>query len=93
MTLKDANEVSLGINDQFLLDVFEGTEAQEKIQNTVNILQHCLCTVQPACLHANLGGEQGLKLSRAAFAVLLKFTDNIKEFEALIEDAEKIRQE
>ena len=34
-----------------------------------------------------------MKLSRAAFAVLLKFTDNVKEFEALIEDAEKIRQE
>ena len=34
-----------------------------------------------------------MNLSRAAFAVLLKFTDNVKEFEALIEDAEKIRQE
>ena len=42
------------------------------------------------CIFANLGGDHGMRLSRAAFAVLLKFTDGINSFQALIEEIDRI---
>lgn len=32
------------------------------------------------CLFARLGGDQGAEISRAAFAVILKFSDLIMDF-------------
>jgi hypothetical protein len=35
------------------------------------------------CAFARLGGEDGGRISRAAFAVILKFSDSLLEFEGL----------
>ena len=40
------------------------------------------------CAFANLGGPSGKKLARAAFAVILKFSDGIPAFSKLIADIE-----
>ena len=42
------------------------------------------------CVFANLGGDNGMRLQRAAFSVLLKFTDAIDSFQALIEEIDVI---
>ena len=35
---------------------------------------------------ARIGGEMGMKLTRAAFAVMIKCTDNVHSFLRLVED-------
>ena len=38
---------------------------------------------------ARIGGEDGARLSRAAFAVILKFSNNLDAFLRLLEDVSK----
>lgn len=40
-----------------------------------------------------LGGEQGARLTRAAFSVILKFSDKIEVFTKLIESVAKLSQD
>ena len=47
-------------------------------------------TKMPMCAYARIGGDAGMQLSRAAFAVTLKFTENIDTFEALKTNIEVI---
>jgi len=54
------------------------------------VLQQGLRTKQPMCIFAMLGGEQGAKLTRAAFSVILKFSDKIEVFTKLIELVDKL---
>ena len=41
------------------------------------------------CVFARLGGEWGVKLTRAAFSVILKFADNVDAFMKLVEVVDK----
>ena len=45
------------------------------------------------CIFARLGGAWGLKLTRAAFSVLLKFSDNVDPFMKLLEIVDKTATE
>ena len=38
------------------------------------------------CMFARVGGEQGARISRAAFSVILKFTDKVEMFKRLHEE-------
>jgi hypothetical protein len=42
------------------------------------------------CAFARLGGEDGMKISRAAFAAIIKFTDKASEFEEFTEKIKDI---
>jgi hypothetical protein len=41
---------------------------------------------RPRLPYAALGGENGMKLARAAFAVMIKFSDLQVEFESLVDE-------
>ena len=45
------------------------------------------------CIFARLGGEWGPKLSRAAFGILLKFSDNLEQFMKLAEEINAVETE
>ena len=45
------------------------------------------------CVFARLGGNAGLEISLAAFAVTLKFSDSVKDFEKLSEQVGKFADE
>ena len=45
------------------------------------------------CMFARLGGDYGMRLSKSAFAVLLKFSDGIAAFKNLIGEVEMIMEE
>ena len=45
------------------------------------------------CVFAMLGGEQGVKLTRAAFSVMLKFSDSVESFVKLVGVIEKTTNE
>jgi len=40
-------------------------------------------------VHARLGGEQGIRLNRAAFAVIIKFSGQADTFNQLLKEIEK----
>jgi len=42
------------------------------------------------CAFARLGGNDGMTISRAAFAVIVKFTDKASDFEELVEKIKDI---
>ena len=50
---------------------------------TLDVLKTALETKVPMCAFARLGGEQGMSISRAAFAVTLKYTDSLASFKSL----------
>ena len=52
----------------------------------IKLLQKALSTKVPMCPFANLGGRFGMRLTRAAFAALLKFSDSASTFYKFLED-------
>lgn len=52
----------------------------------MKVLQQGLVSKEP--MIARIGGDWGLKLTRACFAVMLKFSDNIEEFMKLTESVD-----
>jgi hypothetical protein len=38
--------------------------------------------------HATIGGDDGMRITRAAFAVLLKYRDLVTDFELMVETME-----
>ena len=53
---------------------------QPKVDRVLDILQKGLVTKNPPCLFARLGGEWGLPLTKAAFAVMIKFSASLDIF-------------
>ena len=45
------------------------------------------------CMFARLGGDYGMRLSKSAFAVLLKFSDGMSAFMNFIDEVEMIMAE
>ena len=48
----------------------------------IELLQFCIQKNVQACPHARIGGEEGLRMNRTAFAVMIKYsclTDDIEE--------------
>jgi len=42
-------------------------------------------TKMPMVTYARIGGKDGMKMSRAAFAVMIKFSDLVEDFVALVD--------
>ena len=64
--------------DRILLAVL-GETVDGSIEIAIEILQLGL-TSKKMAMHARLGGPQGLKLNRAAFACIIKFSCQINTF-------------
>ena len=48
------------------------------LEKTLEVLQQSLISKVPFCPFARLGADAGLKLTRGALAVILKFSDQIQ---------------
>ena len=83
---QDASEVVKEAQDVLLGGVIDPAESKAEVEVTIRLLQQALRTKVPMCPIATIGGENGMNLTRAAFAVLLKCTDNISGFIRLVED-------
>ena len=86
LSYKNESDVVYEATDSLLIGVVDDSKSEQKVEATISLLQHALRTKQPMCPFANLGGRFGNRLSRAAFSVLLKFSDGISAFHKLIED-------
>ena len=52
---------------------------------TIRLFQKMLETRRPMITYARLGGLDGLRMTRAAFAVMIKFSDLLEDFIALVD--------
>ena len=80
LALQDRSQVILTANDTLLKAVIDSTQSNERVEQAIQVLQEALLTKRPMCVFARLGGEWGLPLSRAAFSVMLKFSDSLEQF-------------
>ena len=69
----------------------DSEKSQPKIEMVLNVLQQGLLKKVPMCPYARLGGNDGTRLTRAAFSAMLKFCDKIDAFIKLAEDIEFTR--
>jgi len=56
---------------------------EDSVKLILQVLHQSLLQKVPMCAFARLGGEDGATISRAAFAVIIKFTDKTLDFEGL----------
>ena len=59
----------------------------------LQVLQQGLLRKKPPCVFARLSGQDGAKLTRAAFGTMLKFCDKIESFLKLTEDIAKMARD
>lgn len=78
--------------DQILLAAIEPSK-NEWVDKLVQVLQHCLFTKRPMVPHARVGGDQGMQLARAAFAVIVKFSDLTLDLVTIIDEVEIMWEE
>ena len=64
-------------------DIISGSDS---VSLALQVLHQALLTKIPMCAFARIGGEYGMQISRAAFAVILKFTEKIFNFEAFCDN-------
>ena len=86
MALESEDKVILEASDSLLSGVRDSAHSQDKIELVLQVLQKALTTKLPLIPHARLGGDIGMRLTRATFSVLLKFTDSLEVFIKLVED-------
>ena len=60
----------------------------ENVDRVIQYLQQFLERKIPMVPHARLSGEDGMRLSRAAFAVMIKFSEFFEEFNMLVDEVE-----
>ena len=73
--------------DQLLtIIVHKGTS--EIVDKVIQHLQQLLERKMPLVAFARLSGEDGMRLSRAAFAVMLKFSELFDDFAALVDEVD-----
>lgn len=88
LALQSEDKVITEASDSLLDGIIDAQKSQQKIEMTLDVLQHGLRTKQPLCPHAQLGGAHGMNLARAAFSVILKFSDRLEEFIKLAESVD-----
>ena len=83
VSMSKKESIILTDQDKLLFDIID---PDQKSSNSlvIDLMQHKLQTKVPFCPFARLGGNDGMKLARAAFAAILKMTDNIYDFETLV---------
>ena len=67
--------------DKLLSRIIEKNTLDADMEVAINVLQVSLQKKIPFVPHARLGGENGLRLNRAAFAVILKFSCQTQAFQ------------
>ena len=85
--MQDENETNLEPTDTLLIEIFDSKKSQQKVQKVISLLQQYFQTKMPDL--ANLEEEEDMKLTRAAFTVMLKFTDSLASFKDLISEVDK----
>ncbi len=70
-----------------LNSIIDSKKSKPAIEETIKGLQLGLENKNKAVSLAKLGSTQGLELTRAAFAVILKFTDGLEAFKRLIKNS------
>ena len=81
---QEEDKVVLSASDSLLGAIIDSEKSAPKIEITINVLQQGLLTKQPMCFFAKLGGTWGMPLTRAAFAIMLKFSSSIDQFTKLM---------
>ena len=74
-SLQTVEQVKLSEEDTLLTNIIKCDGADAHTDKTIQVLQEGLLTKIPFCPFARLGADAGMKLTRAAFAVMLKFSD------------------
>lgn len=60
----------------------------ENVDRLITYLQQFLERKVPMVPYARLSGEDGMRLSRAAFAVMIKFSEFFEEFKMLVDEVD-----
>lgn len=79
--------------DERLLSAIQNEKEDEDVDIVVNVLQHTLQTKRPFVMHARIGGADGMKISRCAFATMVKFSNKIVAFTKLRDELEFTKEE
>lgn len=80
--------------DEFLRQVMGISEKKDElVEKVIHVLQAGLLKKVPMCPFARLGGEDGLRLARAAFAVSLKFQSHDHTFSMLMQEYEGLEED
>ena len=81
LALSENEQIVLESEDKLLSNIIEGADS---VKLVLEVLQQALQTKVPMCAFARLGGPAGLEITRAAFAVMVKFSQSELDFEALL---------
>ena len=86
MTPKDKIELSPDELDleKLITGKVKEDEKPDALELTILVLQEALLKKQPFCPFARLGGAEGMRMTRAAFGLMLKFSENIQRFAEFI---------
>lgn len=80
MALRKPEEIAFNNDDLLLAAVIDSDDNFTNVEVALSILQLALQTKKPMVPHARIGADPGMKLTRAAFAVILKFSNKASEF-------------
>ena len=96
LSLKKKEEVLRTEEDDILARIVEKSNDPDKvsldgidyIDLTLEVLQHAVCLRKGPLMR--IGGSDGMRLSRAAFAVIIKFSEQIPLFRQLWDEIEMV---
>ena len=88
LALKKDTEVELEAYDSLLMGIIEDSQSKPQVERALSVLQQGLKDKRPMVTFASMGGRFGFRLTRSAYAVLLKFTDSIGSFVKFMDDIE-----
>lgn len=81
--IKALSNESQDSDDTLQAIIYKGKNAD--VDKAIKYLQKMIESSRPRPAYASLGGENGLKLTRSAFAVMIKFSDLLQDFEMLVD--------
>jgi hypothetical protein len=82
-------KVKSGSNDEDkLISALIHSGENQMVDKLVGYLQNFLETKRPFVPHARLGGVDGMRMSRAAFGVMIKFSDLTDSIQTLVDEVD-----
>jgi hypothetical protein len=75
-------------DDDLLLTALIHEGKDEKIDRVIKYLQNFLETKRPPVMFARLSGVDGMRISRAAFAVMIKFSEFFEDFQTIVDETD-----
>lgn len=80
-------KVKTGANEEDkLISALIHSGENQMVDKLVGYLQNFLETKRPFVPHARLGGVDGMRMSRAAFGVMIKFSDLTDSIQTLVDE-------